>query len=342
MKKEELIEEYKKELQLLAQDMSILLVEDDTVLRQQMKKVLEHFFSRVDCAGNGIEALAATEQRKYEMIITDLTMPYMNGITLSKELKARDARQSIIVVSAHNESEKLIELINLGVDGFVLKPLNIAHLLELLKKHCEALHNEAMKLRYSRLLDAAYTELKERSCALEETLRALAQAKGMKDITQEQEMSAEEFLELHKEDSLSLNEVMLDLEESFHLLLLHYTQQKGAQNIAEVSRILRRYSEIFEGLEFFHLLAEQLSFIVEMLEEIEDKEMLFTEMLVYFTEILEHFESFRREIFQYKTSKNIFSMVSLMLRQISTMRSTLHFLVTKDATQTQQYDFIIA
>lgn len=307
MKREELIEEYKRELQLLAQDMSILLVEDDGVLRQQMKKVLAHFFSRVDCAGNGIEALAATERRKYEIIITDLTMPYMNGITLTKELKDRDRKQSIFVVSAHNESEKLIELINLGVDGFLLKPLNTAHLLELLKKHCEALYNEQMKLRYSRLLDAAYVELQERSCALEETLKALAQAKGMKDLTQEQQMSAQEFLELHKEDSDSLSEELLGLEESFHLLLLHYTQQKAPQNIDEVSRILSAYSEIFERLEFFHLLAEQLSFVVEMLRDIDDKEMLFKEMLVYFTEILEHLESFRREIFQYKTSKNIFS-----------------------------------
>lgn len=342
MIEESSLAEFKRELKLLGEDMSILLVEDDMVLLRQMKRIMQNFFSRVDTASNGIEALACTERRKYEIVITDLTMPFMNGITLSRELKNRDSKQIIFVVSAHNEGDKLIELINLGIDGFVLKPLNMKLLLELLKKRCQALYDEKMKLRLSKLLDSAYLELKERSRVLEETLHALSLVKDQEEGFGTQEMSAAEFLALHTEDAELFSEELLTLEEAFQLLLLRYKEQSPSQSIDEVCRILRGYSDVLERLEFFHLLAEQLLFISETLQEIEDKRALLEEMLIYFTEILDHFESFRREIFEYKTNKNIFSMVSLILRQIATMRSTLHFFGTKSATQTQQYDFIIS
>jgi YesN/AraC family two-component response regulator len=335
MKKETLIETYKQELQAVGQNMSILLVEDDLVLQSQMKKILLHFFARIDCANNGVEALTFYERRKYEIIITDLTMPVMNGIELAKEIKERDKTQSIFVASAHNESEKLIELINIGIDGFVLKPLNIALLLELLQKKCEALYNAKMKSYYSNLLDVTHEELKERNRVLEETLNTLAELKEKKEIRYEKVMSASEFLALHLEDATAINEELHLLEESFNYLLLGYGESKSHECLAEVSRIFKGYSGVLERLEFFHLLSQQIESVCESLEEMEQNERLLSKMMVHFTELFDQFELFRKEIFEYKSKTNIFLMVSKMLRQIAKMRSQLHILKNETATKAQ-------
>lgn len=149
MSKEELIAEYKKEMQESAKNINILLVDDDVILQGQMKKILGHFFARIDCAQNGVDALALYERRRYDIIITDLKMPLVGGVALAKEIKSRDREQSLFVVSAHNDSEKLIELINIGVDGFFLKPLSIITLLDMLKKRCQALYEALYDIKIS-------------------------------------------------------------------------------------------------------------------------------------------------------------------------------------------------
>jgi YesN/AraC family two-component response regulator len=336
MKREELIERYKKEMQRLGVEMSIMLVEDDLTLQAQMKKVLLHFFSRIDTADNGVEALKLYERRKYDIIITDLTMPFMNGIEVAREIKERDKTQSVFVVSAHNESEKLIELINIGVDGFVLKPLNIAHLLELLKKKSQALYDEKMKKHYSKLLDITHEELKERNRVLEETLRAFAEFQEEKEMEHEKVVSMQEFLALEIEDTPLINEELHVLEESFNFLLLSFHEYKNEERLIEVSKIFEGYSAVLERLGSFHLFAQQLNLLCEIFGKTQDKERVITTMMVHITELFDQLELFRKEVFEYKSKRNLSLLVSKMLRQISQMQSLLEILNNEIATQTQQ------
>jgi DNA-binding response OmpR family regulator len=122
----------------LSKELTILYVEDDHQFHEETSEILEDLFKTTDTAYDGIEALDKyknhyTKTNKYyDLIITDINMPHMDGIALTKKIYAINKDQHIIIVSAHNESHYLMDLVNLGVDHFLLKPFTHHELLEVL------------------------------------------------------------------------------------------------------------------------------------------------------------------------------------------------------------------
>jgi PAS domain S-box-containing protein len=110
-------------------DYTILYVEDDAVLRLLTEKMLKEYFSNIDMCENGIDAL---EQYKkyhelhgcyYDIVITDIEMPFMDGKELSREIFKINTEQPVIVFSAHSEADELEELINIGITNYLHKPI---------------------------------------------------------------------------------------------------------------------------------------------------------------------------------------------------------------------------
>lgn len=113
-----------------ANKLSLLLVEDYEPLLSGMLEVLEEFYGTVVTASNGIEAIEAYEsyykehQHYFDIVVSDIQMPKMNGIDLCKRLKEISPEQQIIVLSAYTDSEYLLELINFGIAQFITKPID--------------------------------------------------------------------------------------------------------------------------------------------------------------------------------------------------------------------------
>jgi len=114
------------------------LVEDYEPLRNDMAEMLEDFFAVVHVASNGKEALDTyqkyfEEHKKYfDIVITDIEMPIMDGIELCELLYKIEKKQQIIVLSAYTEREYLLSLINLGVAKFIIKPVKYEELMDAL------------------------------------------------------------------------------------------------------------------------------------------------------------------------------------------------------------------
>jgi len=100
----------------------ILLVEDDQVLRQLVANLLESHGYRVTLAENGEEGLQRAEERVFDYILTDISMPVMDGLTLIKNLRQKDITSSIIVISAHSDVDNIMEVARLGAEDFIPKP----------------------------------------------------------------------------------------------------------------------------------------------------------------------------------------------------------------------------
>ncbi len=116
---------------------SVLYVEDDELIRTQTADFLGRFFPDVVLAEDGEIGLSKYNSRKFDVVITDINMPNMNGIDMIKEIKEIDYNQRVIVTSAYNDSEYLMNLINLDVTKFVLKPFNNKQFLYILYKIAE-------------------------------------------------------------------------------------------------------------------------------------------------------------------------------------------------------------
>jgi len=113
-------------------DITVLYCEDEEYLRDVTQGILASFTKEQLIAEDGKIGLELFKehQNTIDLVITDVNMPNMNGLEMSKEIKAINPNIPIIVATAFSNSEYLLEAIELGVDKYVLKPINIKKLLD--------------------------------------------------------------------------------------------------------------------------------------------------------------------------------------------------------------------
>lgn len=133
-----------KSLRLLSQNLSVLYVEDDNILRDQTQKVFQNLFKHVDTAENGRDGLSQYKQyykstgKYYDILISDIQMPFLDGIELTRLIFTINAEQKVVIISAHDDKKYLIDLIEIGVDGFMEKPISSEKILPVLYKICDS------------------------------------------------------------------------------------------------------------------------------------------------------------------------------------------------------------
>lgn len=148
-----------KSLKKLAQEYSLLYVEDDDDLRKSTVEIFDGLFKYTDTAVDGEDGLAvyceySTLNKQYfDIIVTDIQMPKMNGIELIKEILAINKEQTILVISAYDDKRYLVDLINMGVSGFIQKPLNSKQIITTLYNVCLELAQKNDSVRYIQLRD---------------------------------------------------------------------------------------------------------------------------------------------------------------------------------------------
>ena len=115
--------------------LKVLYVEDNEETRVQALKILQNFFINIDVAVDGKDGL---EQYKnsddYDIVISDINMPNMNGIEMSKAILEINHNQYIIIISAYNDSEQLQEITKIGIDNYIHKPIRMDSLIQALQK----------------------------------------------------------------------------------------------------------------------------------------------------------------------------------------------------------------
>lgn len=112
----------------------VLYVEDDDAIRLQLKVLFEPLFKEVLTAENGNEALAVLERNEIDVLLTDLMMPGMDGITLFKTISGKPMEPSVrIIITAHADTRYFLDAIALRVDGYLIKPLHVEMILQLIE-----------------------------------------------------------------------------------------------------------------------------------------------------------------------------------------------------------------
>ena len=107
---------------------SVLVVDDETSLRDFVRRNLEVRHFTVHTAANGLEALAVFEAEYIDLVIMDLMMPYMDGMETIGRIR-RSSLVPIVVLSALGEEQHKVQALNLGADDFLTKPFGVDELL---------------------------------------------------------------------------------------------------------------------------------------------------------------------------------------------------------------------
>lgn len=115
----------------------ILYVEDEATAREQMASLLKRRVKELFVASNGRQGLALFKQHAPELVVTDIRMPIMDGLTMVREIKrtCRDAK--IVVTTAFTDFSYMAEAIDLGVDQYVVKPIDVEKLMAVIDKCAE-------------------------------------------------------------------------------------------------------------------------------------------------------------------------------------------------------------
>jgi len=101
----------------------VLYVEDDDIARENGLEYLENYFENLYEASNALTALKLYDEIKPEIIITDIQMPKLNGLEFIKNIRKKDKKTQVIVLSAYSNKDYLFSAIELGLVKYLIKPI---------------------------------------------------------------------------------------------------------------------------------------------------------------------------------------------------------------------------
>ncbi|MDD3465712.1 MAG: response regulator, partial [Campylobacterales bacterium] len=121
---------------------SLLYVEDETAIREQFERLLKRVVKDVKSAANGEEGLELFKSYKPDVVMTDIKMPKVNGLEMSRGIREINKTVPIIITTAHSEFEFLVEAIGIGVSDFLPKPVDTENLISTLQKKSHDIYLE--------------------------------------------------------------------------------------------------------------------------------------------------------------------------------------------------------
>lgn len=159
----------KDELNLL-KTIKVLYAEDELDIQTITADVLSSVCGEVVCASDGLEALSLFETHgDFDILVTDINMPKMDGITLIGRIREIDHSFPVTITTAHTEINFLQESINLGVNGYTLKPIDLKKLISTVAKAVEA---RVLRKKLENFNSELMTKVKEQTFELNSILNS--------------------------------------------------------------------------------------------------------------------------------------------------------------------------
>ncbi len=114
--------------------MKILIIDDETELRELMKDVLEEESYEVFCAANGADGILLNEQIKPDVILLDLRMPGMDGIETLHNIRKTDEKVNVVILTGYGCPDTIRDAVALNVSEYLSKPFENRELLSIIGK----------------------------------------------------------------------------------------------------------------------------------------------------------------------------------------------------------------
>lgn len=128
-----------------AKNLSVLYVEDEELLRNNTAILLSKLFLNVEVAVDGKDGLDKYIHNKYDILITDISMPNMNGLELINNIRKINTDQEIIIMSAYTESVYTDQINSANVTGYIYKPVDMKQMFEMINISIDKLNSNEQK-----------------------------------------------------------------------------------------------------------------------------------------------------------------------------------------------------
>jgi DNA-binding NtrC family response regulator len=130
-------------LESLIEAATILVVDDEENAREGLSKILSKEGYSVDMASNGKEAIETLRRQSFDLVITDMRMPLMDGFEVLREIKKMNENIGVIMITAYGEVESYLEAMNMGAFEYINKPVRVNELKRVITKVLEERHKKA-------------------------------------------------------------------------------------------------------------------------------------------------------------------------------------------------------
>lgn len=317
--------------------------------------MLKLFFKSVSVASDGVEAFELYKKNRYDLVITDLTMPNMDGVELSQKIKNFNHDQVIIVLSGYIDTY-VIELIDIGISSLVLKPFELNKFIQILCKQSENILLEK-KFRQQKVeeyiigrksLEVKEVEKLDEAKEVKATpiQTSLAQATPLtnlqtpKAVATSGAISASAFNEDEK-----MWEVIADdiTEYNFNLKsIFEYIDLNGVNDsyLYELESIFAKYYttiSLLTGLEQFAYIFESLSSLFRELDINTLNRDLLNEEMEKFSYIYDDIANFFNVVFVLKSAKDINYLTDSLKSTIEQFKRNLGLVEYEDDDELEMF-----
>ena len=130
---------------------TLLIADDEPLIRNGVKKIIDWEslgFSQIFLAEDGQEALDIIKSKHVDLVLTDIVMPFMDGLELSEILSREFPDIYVVILTGHEDFEYAQKSVSLGVKNYILKPIGAESLYKKMVQICEKLHIENKQRQY--------------------------------------------------------------------------------------------------------------------------------------------------------------------------------------------------
>ncbi|MDY0321588.1 MAG: PAS domain S-box protein [Arcobacteraceae bacterium] len=140
--------------QLQKRDISILYVEDEALIRNEIFNILSMLCEKVEMAVDGRDGLEKFRNENFDLVITDINMPYMNGFEMLREIKLLKPETPAIIISAYSQEEYFLQASKIDViNDYLFKPVKITDLIDRINKHTKKIEERREYQKTLKLLE---------------------------------------------------------------------------------------------------------------------------------------------------------------------------------------------
>ena len=162
-------------------ELSLLYAEDDPNIREELVHFLTPRVGKLLVASNGKEAWEQFTTHRPDIVVSDIKMPVMDGLQLAEEIKRKNRTVPVIFTTAFNDVQYLHQAINLNIDGYVLKPVDLENFLATIAKNAEPLIQARQLAANKAMLEAYHEAAEEERYLVAELMQRMMRPENLQD-----------------------------------------------------------------------------------------------------------------------------------------------------------------
>ena len=264
----------KEALRENAKTLKVLYVENHAGTRLQFSRLLKHYFGELFVTTYPDNAIKIFESGYFDLIITGTNLPDMDTSVVCKKIKNIAPKKPIIIISKDKNPDKIIELVNIGISGYILTPLNEKEIIHILSK--VVLDITDMQMIYN-FQDTITSELSENAEKHKEVYHELITdedfekyadsivdegTQNLRDeenlelmLTKFEKISAEDFFNNYPIDLHATGDKLLSLNEDIDMHINKFILSPSHKNATVVADEFKKFSELLHPVAIFSNMA---------------------------------------------------------------------------------------